>query len=282
MKHGGAWGRRGRPARRLLVAAGVVFCVGPSVSGAEPAYSFHSPFHPQQCDRAIDAGHRQLDRDPSDGTGRMLVAEGLLCRGLEDDPGALDAAIGMLRQIAADQPAHFFAQLELADALRKRFPLSDDAQAALLRARDLLQTADVGAARQELTDYIDENLAAVAQHRAGALPFLEESAQRLATNTLSPAEMAGFISVLAQTGPEGLLGAEQRLDTYLMRHTDDALATLYRAELLRGRVLPETSRRLYAEAEARLCDRPRAEAESPECRLARSRERQLREREADE
>lgn len=245
----------------------------PPALAAQPAYSFQSPFSAEQCDRAIVAARQELTRDGSRSHGRLLLAEGLLCRGLEDDPTALDSAAEILRQIVRDEPANFFAQLELADALRKRFPLSDEAQTMLGRARQLLDGTDVGAARQRLAQYIDDNLAAMAEQHARTLPLVQTRAAALATGTLPPADMAGFVILLAQTGPDGVVQAERSLETYLTRHYDDMLATLYRAELLRAGGAAERARPLYADAEARLCHA--GTVQSSECSLARWRLEQL-------
>jgi hypothetical protein len=217
------------------------------------AFSFRNPFNPQQCERAIGAGKQALAQDEPSSGARMLLAEGLLCRGLEDDPWALDAAISLFRRTVAQEPSNFFAQLELADALRKRFPLSDEAWTALQRVEGMLPNADVGAARGELAEYVDENLAAMANSRARTLPLLPVERAALATGIISPSDMAAFLSQLALTGPDGVREAEDSLEKYVARHGDDETAALQRAEILRGTVDPSASRALYAAAAARLC-----------------------------
>jgi len=261
-----------RTARALLIAAAVPLCGVTSTVAVEPACSFRSPFSLQQCERAIRTGKQALAQDESSAGARMLLAEGLLCRGLEDDPGALDAAAEMLRRIVAEEPSNFFAQLELADALRKRFPLSDEAHAALRRARTGLDAADLGAAREDLTDYIQENLAAMAQQRAAILPLLRSRAEALACGTLSATDLADSVILLSETGPDGIDQAQRGLDVYLARHPGDALGTLYRAEILRLEGQGTRSLPLYAEAEKHLCV-PGA-APSSECSLARWRLKQ--------
>jgi hypothetical protein len=205
----------------------------------------------------------------------MLLAEGLLCKGIEDDPGALDAAVEMFRRILADEPFNFFVELELADALRKRFPLSDEAQTALHRARQLLDNADVGAVRSELTDYIDGNLGAVEQQRARALPILQEYETAYAQGSLSSAGAVQFVDLLALTGPAGLAEARGMLDRYLEKHPDDAVAALHRAEIWRGSLAGTQSRGLYMEAEARLCPSNGAAQKRTECELAKWRLKQF-------
>jgi tetratricopeptide (TPR) repeat protein len=261
-----------RTAPALLIAAAVPLCGVTSTVAAQPAYSFRNPFNPQQCERAIRAGKQALAQQEWSAGARMLLAEGLLCRGLEDDPRALDAAAEMLRRIVAEEASNFFAQLELADALRKRFPLSDEAQAALRRARAGLDASDLGAARQALTDYIDENLAAMAQQRAVILPPLRSRAEALESGTLSASDLADSVILLSESGPDGIDQAERGLDVYLALHPGDALGTLYRAEILRLEGQGTRSLPLYAEAEKRLCV-PGA-APSSQCSLARWRLKQ--------
>jgi tetratricopeptide (TPR) repeat protein len=204
----------------------------------------------------------------------MLVAEGLLCEGLEDNPAALDAAARMLRRLVADEPLNFFAALDLADALRKRFPLSDEAQAALRRARQLLANADVGAARRDLTDYIDENLAAIAQQRATLLPLLRGKANALESGRLSASDMADSVILLSETGRDGIEQAERDVDVYLALHPGDTLGTLYRAEILRLEGQDAQSLPLYAEAARGLC--VAGAVPSSYCSLARWRLKQHR------
>jgi tetratricopeptide (TPR) repeat protein len=250
----------------LLFAGAVASVVSPT-SGLEPAYSFRSPFDPQQCERAIRAGKRALEQDEASSRAQALLADGLLCRGLEDDPGALDAAAEMFRRIVAEEPSNFFAGLELADALRKRFPLSDEAESALRRAQRILPNADVGAAREDLTDYIEENLAAMAQQKASILPILRGRAEALASGSLSATELADSVILLSETGPGGIDRAQRGLDVYLARHPGDALGTLYRAEILRLAGQGAGSLPLYTEAEKHLC--VPGTVPSSECSLAR-------------
>ncbi len=267
----------GRSSRRawfgLTIAA--LSVAGPVAAQPSP---FRSPFHPEQCERAISAGKHQLARNPGCSRARLQVAEGFLCKGLEDDPDALDAAISMFRQIVADEPLNFFAELELADALRKRFPLSQEAQSELLRTRRALGAADVGAARQELAGYVDENFAATADLRLRMVPLIEERAAALAAGTILPADMAVFVILQAETGIDGLAQAGRDLETYLALHDDETLATLYRAEILRMRGMKDRCRPLYVEAAERLCHD--GAPPSSECSLARWRLEQLQRQEA--
>jgi tetratricopeptide (TPR) repeat protein len=241
-------------AKPLIASAGLALACSAAVPAlGEPAFSYRSPFHAEQCDTALAYARQREAREPADRRARRLVAEALLCRGLDDDLAALDAAIAQLHAIGRDEPADVFIQLELADAVRKRFPLSDDAQALLRRARALLDAGDVGAARADLTDYIEDNLAAVVAYRARQQPRLAALAAAFRAEQLSAVEVGEFVSLLALTGPGGLLVAEERLNEYLAQHPDAELATLRRAELLRGRASVDTVRELYQAAERALC-----------------------------
>ncbi len=178
-----------------------------TASATEAAFSYRNPFHPEQCERAIRFAEQQLVQNPSSAKARMVLAEGLLCRGLDDDPDSLDESIALLREIVREDPSDFFAQLDLSDALRRRFPLSAAAERTATRARILLDHADLGAAADDLRQYIEENVAAVVAGRADAQPLLQRSAATGVADTLSPSAMRQFLGVLALTGPDGLAGA---------------------------------------------------------------------------
>jgi hypothetical protein len=150
----------------------------------------------------------------------MLLAEGFLCRGLRDDPAALDAAIGLFEDVVRDQPSNFFARLELADALRKRFPASREAEAALRRALAELKNADLGAATTGLKQYMEENLAAIVDQRVRLLASLERLTRDFSAGRLKPPDMATFAQLLALTGPAALAQARRYLARHLARHPD--------------------------------------------------------------
>ncbi len=192
----------------------------------------------------------------------------------DDNPAALDVAVDLLRQRVAEEPSSFFARIELADAIRNRFPLSVEARSALRHAGETLTTADVGMAREDLARYIDENQAAMEQQRAQTLPMVRSRLAELEAGTLSPTDMASLVILLAATGPDGLTQAQRDLEAYLDVHHDDALDTLYRAEILRARGQIQRCLPLYSKAVALLChdDTPPSSA----CALARWRLEQLR------
>jgi hypothetical protein len=258
--------------------AALLFSAVAAAGDGRAAYSFRSPFNPEECGRAIAAAHVELARRPSDSAARQLLGEGQLCEGLQDDPGALDAAIQTLDAVAAAAPSDFFAQLDLADALRKRFPLSNETEAAMRKVRALAHTADLGAARGEILHYVRDNLAAVEEERARTLPVLEgwEAVGSDAQGALSSRLLVELVGVLALTGPDGLARAGRMLEAYLHRHPGDGIATLYRAEVLRGRIDVSATRSLYQEAIKQLCPGEAARSDSrAACLLARWRIRQL-------
>jgi len=132
----------------------------------------------------------------------MIQAEAFLCAGLDGDANALDSAIVALAAIVAQQPDGVFAQLALADALRKRYPLSQAAITALERVAAALTTADVGGARADLAGYVAENLAAVERARERTLPTLALQLDQAWRGELTPATLADLAGVLALVGPQ--------------------------------------------------------------------------------
>lgn len=234
--------------------------------------TYSNPFHPEQCELAIAAAERAAAQDAQ---AEALLAEGLLCRGLaQDDPWALEAAIqGFERIVAADGRA-FFAQLYLAEALRRRFPLSDGPVTAFERALAALARADVGAARADLETHIQDSLRAIHADQRQFLPLLDQRMTEAAANTLPPERVGELVTLLAQTGPSGVERALATLDAYLAQHYDPALHTFYRAELLRGRQSPAAVAAQYRAAATALCEGAVAEAVS-ECSRARWRLEQV-------
>ncbi len=250
----------------------IVFIValGATAHGAgEPAYSFRNPFHPYQCEEALAFGRRQLQRDPSNARARLIVAEGYLCLGLEGDPWALDTSIDLLQQIIAERPDNWFARVELADAIRKRFPLSEAALTALKELRTALPTAPiVDRERAALTEYFDENAAALEENRARLLPLVRE----LADTALSSARAAERAGILVQCGDDGARAALQQIEAVLLHEADNGLLAFYRAEAQVGRVSPTRAHELFRAAAHELCE---ATPENADCWRPRLRLQQL-------
>lgn len=199
-----------------------------------------------------------------------MLAEGLLCRGLDtDDPWALQAALTALQARAAADAGDFFAHLYFAEAVQRRFPLSDAAVAAFERAAAVLATADVGAARAELGRHLRQAVDSLAARRRQFLPLLERRAAELAHGTvLPPGHLAELVTLLAQTGPAGVERALALLDAQLAAGSAAALATFRRAELLRGRDAPDAVAGLYRTAQTALCSNPEADR-GDDCRRIR-------------
>ena len=239
-------------------AAVVLISTDPLLHAAEPlsaaSYSYATPFHPTQCRAAIGAGCKALERNPSDRRARLILAEGFLCAGLQDDAWALDAAISRLERIIADEPANFFARLDLADAVRMRYPLSDAAHDTLAMADDLLDDADIGAAGPDLRRYVRQNIRGLEAARSVASGSLTAAGEPspIGAQPLSLAALARSTQ-LALTGPSAATQVQSVLDAHLRRTPNDPLAFLLSAELQLGRAPRETVRDLYQKAKAMLC-----------------------------
>ena len=91
----------GQPKRRRLTAAALLALalLGVAAAGAEaPGSLFDSPFHPLLCETAIAAAQRGRDWGLQADCDMVLLADGLFCRGMQDDPIALRAAVRLLEQ----------------------------------------------------------------------------------------------------------------------------------------------------------------------------------------
>lgn len=58
-----------------------------------------------------------MQRTPNEGRARLIRAEALLCRGLEDDREALDEAIDGFTDVVGREPENFFARLYLGESI---------------------------------------------------------------------------------------------------------------------------------------------------------------------
>jgi tetratricopeptide (TPR) repeat protein len=288
---------------RAALAACSILLAASSTSAAD-AFRFRSPFDPSQCQRAITAGSGWLLRE-SPSRARLVLAEGYLCRALQDDPWALRAAIRLFRDAMRDDPLDFFALLQYADALRRLYPISDEARAVLRRAQQMLaDDADVGASRTELEAYVDEALRAMHSQRAAILPGLERRRRDLQAavaeaqaaslglagsrlchvaspsspdvpdgGALDVSDLDAFLSQVVLRGPAGRREALDVLDAIgAALLTNPAELILRRVEILRGEENPHMVAELYRSVEAFTCfDDPLPES----CRRARWRLQQL-------
>lgn len=257
-----------------IAACPAIFLSGGASAHADerappPSYSYASPFHPSQCHAAIDAGCKALSRDPSSRRSLMIVAEGLLCAGLQEDLWALDAAIALLDRIVAEEPSNLFARLDLADALRLRYPLSDAAYDALAMVDARLDQADVGAARDGLRQYVRQNLGGLDAARS-IVSYSSGASHESASMGPQPLSLAALAigTALALTGPSRVAELQSALDAHLRQVPGDPLASFLKAELSLGRVPRETARDLYQQAKMRLCINARYKTQ---CDLAKRR-----------
>lgn len=250
---GGIWVPRFRHGVFLLgILTGGAFPLCPTAALASLTYS--NPFHPEQCAPAVRAARRALEAHPEDSRARSILAEGLLCLGLEtDDPWALAAAIAAFQARISAGSSDFFDYLYLAEALRRRYPLADAVPTAFEHAAAQLTSADVGAARDELAAYLGTARQAVEAHRRQFLPLLERRAAQLELGTLTASRLLDLLVVLAQTGPAGVDRALEVLEARLARRYDPTLDTFYRAEILRGRGAPAAVAALYRATREALC-----------------------------
>ena len=260
-----------RPRCARTAAGALLLSMLATPSWGDPAYSFRNPFHPEQCERALRFAEGELALRPGDQRAQHVLAEALLCCALRDDVWSLDATFTLLKGIAAERPDDFFVQLQLFDALRKRFPLANETQEALLRVRRLLADSGLGSARPALAHYVAENGAALARHKAWAAPRLAALEAAAQAGQCAPQDVFDHASLLALAGLRGLKRAEQVIDSCTQTHGENGLAALARAEVGAGRVSRARAAQLYAEVERRLCAADATAEERGQCPLARYR-----------
>jgi hypothetical protein len=244
--------RRAPWAAAAIVAAGL-WSLPAWAAAVQAAYSFRSPFDPQQCDLATRAGEAAIQRNPASTKAHLLLAEACLCSGLDGNPFALQRAVGQLRRILARHPLNFFAQLDYADALRRQFPASMEAYSALVRARRTLNVTDVGAARSDLRQYIAENLDAIRDQRARNAEFLLRRESHAADGALPEEEALRTVGLLAEMGAHGRQRAERLIDMIAARREATDALRLMRIDLLMPQLQPDDAVELYSKAAADAC-----------------------------
>jgi hypothetical protein len=255
----------------VLVCSGVPFCTN------SPAAAIDSPnpFTDEQCTLAWNYASHRLRNDPTDARAHLTQAEALLCAGLRDNIEALDRAIAGFEEAVRREPANFYPRLYLAEALRKRFFLSDEAVQAFLAARDVLGNADVGAARSDYDAYIVAAVGEIRQQQDHFSLVLRDGEADFVAGRASPHQIGDWLKLLSCTGPGGLRQALSTLDTYLVARPNEILETFYRAELLRGIVAATKLVPLYRAAETALCAGDPDLLALQACGLARERLRRL-------
>ncbi len=199
----------------------------------------------------------------------MIRAEGLLCKGLDDDPWALDAAIAALREIVASEPENFFAQLESADALRARFRCSDDAAEALATAAAFLNRAPLGDATADLAAYVASNAAALQREQRRAVMDMQRIAR---IEVPSASDVYVMVTLLKQLGPAAVALAEGVVAASIERDPSDEYMQLARAELTWGQATWDRAGELYRGLDQRCA---RENKSTAPCAIARDRVRQL-------
>lgn len=199
---------------------------------------------------------------------RLLLAQGYLCRGLGDDPAALDAAIDQLGALVEADPTDANTQLDLAEAMRKRYPLSHEAESALERVQALLSHDSVGAAHDLLAAHVRDNLDAVRKARSRAAALLADVREHPGASGDASSDVRLRAHLTAQTGADGRAEAESLLEDHLLVHPNDGNAAFQLAELLRGRANAERLQRLYEAAMHYLCAENRGGSPTAECTVA--------------
>lgn len=267
--------RRGGRTATFGLVCGLVFVPCSPTLASSATYRYRGYFRIEQCGAAINLGHRLVRHDASSFRGSIILAEGLLCRGVHGDDWALEDSITLLREIVTENPRDFFSTLALADALRERYPYSIDAEEVFERSRELVEDADLGAARGSFVEYIDTKRRDIERSRSSAAKRLLRTAASFERTSASTDGLGEFLLQLSRTGERGALQALERLDAYLPLGNDDPSALYYRAEILRGRATRAAVAKLYAKAIA-LDTPPKQKHSTKIAELAELRLRRLR------
>lgn len=271
-----SYATRRRTARKSTsVAVAVVVAVLTCGAVAWAVHLPEAPFAAEQCGPALDYARKRLEADPNDARASGILAEALLCFGAQGDVRALEQAVRRLGAIVDSNPDDFFAHLYFADALRRRYLLSDEAVDAARSARELLGSNEVGNSRRWLTRYLDEWISRLEEQRVQFARPLREGEARYRQGTSTPLEVGDWLVLLATTGPDAARRAVQILDAYAARSGDSVLTSFYRAELLRAVLPDEELMRLYEEAERVLCAGPTEMPRAQRCATAQARLRRL-------
>jgi len=190
-------------------------CAGLVVGAAgSSAIALPTPFHPEQCDLAISEGTTRVEANPGDLRAVEIMAEGLLCRGVEcDDPWALNDSIELLRRVRDAGAANFFTQLYLAEALWRRYPYSVFAIGEFEEAEGMLDSgrplADAERFRRHIRLAI-ESIRDTVSRTATSLRRIDERSTDVAA---APEDMADGLVILATTGAAGYRSASLRRRT---------------------------------------------------------------------
>lgn len=213
----------------LLCTLAVALSLG--IAGTTPAvesppYVYLSPFHPELCDVAVNTATEGGNCD------MRMLAEGLYCRGLDDDPLSLHLAALLFARLRRVEPGEFFLTLEYAETMHKLYPHSDAAREALLEAHHALREADVGAARERLEQHLRQNLMALRDEFPAqwALPLVSLNA--VEDESSRAASTIAF--AVAQRGPSAAADVASALKRRLTATPDDPIIILRLAEFAEG------------------------------------------------
>jgi hypothetical protein len=213
-----------------------------------------------------------------DARAARIIAEGLLCKGVAfDDPWSLEAALAYF--LPPEPTGHsqqgLFAGLYRASALTRRYPLSDEIPRLIEQLGVALESADVGAARDELRLSLAADVAAIERRRSQFLPRLQRIRAKLERgDSMTVDEVLELIALESQTGRAGVIRAAAILDGAGRGRVAPGIVALYRAELARGLEDQRSTLHLYEIAKKELCGRSTPDA-SGECQRVRHRIDQL-------
>jgi hypothetical protein len=242
----------------------------------QAAPAFRSPFHPDECVPAILEAQRQLGMNPGAGRWQRILAQGFLCMGLKDDPVALDRAAAIFRAVLAKAPEDIPAQVGLADALRRRAPLSPEALAELNRAQQLVEHR-AEPVPPRLGRYVAENLVALDRRRS---EFLNPGGAAGATARIGVELSArGHIEIDLERGPRGFPTARLRVAVLLREEGARPRALVWLAELRRQQGRYRDARTLLRWVRAQPCRA--APPGDVDCNFAREQDMKLAEQCAD-
>lgn len=240
-------------ARSIRLTLSALMLLGSASSPSRGIIGYPNPFTPEQCELAIRHAERLRNQTPDDSVFQRMRAEGLLCLGLADDPEALDLAIDGFSQVIRREPLSFFPWLYYAEAVRQRYPLSDEAVNAFVSARQVLVQADVGSVRTDLFTYIDESIEQIRRAKDHFSGLILTGETVTADTASGPSQIGDRLMLIARTGPAGLRHALAMLDSYVATHPNTILSTFYRAELSRGIAGSQAIAALYSAASSFLC-----------------------------
>lgn len=138
-----------------------------------------------------------------------------------------------------------------------------------------LETADVGAARDDLRSSLAADAAAIVRRRSQFLPRLQRARAKVERgDSMALDEVVELIALESQTGRVGAKRAAAILDEARNDRIPPGIAAFYRAELARGLADRSFTLHLYQMAERMLC-RQAGLTSRGECGRARHRIDQL-------